>query len=43
MPLVPELGKQGQVDVCEFKASLVYVISSRTAIATSETLTQKKE
>jgi hypothetical protein len=27
-------GKQRQVDLCESKASLVYVVSSRTARAT---------
>jgi len=30
MPLVLELGRQRQVDLCMFKASLVYRVSSRT-------------
>jgi hypothetical protein len=32
MPLIPALGKQSQVDLCEFEASLVYIVSSRPAI-----------
>ena len=31
MPLIPALGRQRQVDLCEFKASLVYRACSRTA------------
>lgn len=31
MPLIPVLGKQGQVDLCEFETSLIYWASSRTA------------
>ena len=34
MPLIPAFGRQRQVDVCEFKASLVYRVSSRTTRAT---------
>lgn len=34
MPLVPALRKLRQVDRCEFKASLIYVDSPRTAKAT---------
>jgi hypothetical protein len=34
------LGRQRQVDLCEFKASLVYRVSSRTA---RETLYQNKQ
>jgi hypothetical protein len=34
MSLIPALGKQRQVDLCEFEASLVYRVSSRTARAT---------
>ena len=34
MPLIPALGRQRQVDLCEFEASLVYRVSSRTARAT---------
>ena len=37
MPLIPALGKQRQVDLCEFKASLVYQVSSRIA----RTVTQR--
>jgi hypothetical protein len=33
-PLIPALGKQRQSDLCDFKASLVYRVSSRTARAT---------
>jgi hypothetical protein len=29
-PFIPVLGKQRQADLCEFKASLVYRVSSRT-------------
>ena len=36
MPLILALGRQGQVDLCEFKASLVYKESSRTARAVTE-------
>ena len=32
--MILALGKQRQVDLCEFKASLVYKVSSRTAKAT---------
>jgi hypothetical protein len=32
--LIPALGRQRQVDLCEFKASLVYIVSFRTARAT---------
>ena len=30
MPLIPALGRERQVDLCEFEASLVYRVSSRT-------------
>ena len=30
-PLIAALGKQRQVDFCEFKASLLYKVSSRTS------------
>jgi len=33
-PLIPAVGRQSQVHLCEFKASLVYRASSRTARAT---------
>ena len=31
MPVIPALGRKRQVDLCEFEASLVYNVSSRTA------------
>ena len=34
MPLILVLGRKRQADLCEFKASLVYRASSRTAGAT---------
>jgi hypothetical protein len=34
MPLIPALRRQGQADLCEFEASLVYRVSFRTARAT---------
>jgi hypothetical protein len=42
MALVPELKKQGQVDLWEFEAGLVYIISSRTAKATKWNLDSKE-
>lgn len=39
-PSIPELGRQREVDLCEFKARLVYTESSRTARGT-ETLSLK--
>jgi hypothetical protein len=32
-PLVPALRRQRQADLCEFKSSLVYIMSPRTARA----------
>jgi hypothetical protein len=37
MPLIPELEeaeRQRQADLCELEANLVYIMSSRTAMAT---------
>ena len=34
MPLIPALGRQRQVALCEFEANLVYRVSSRTVRAT---------
>jgi hypothetical protein len=34
VPLIPALWRQSQVDLCEFKASLVYIARSRTARVT---------
>ena len=31
MPLIAALGRQRQADLCEFKASLFYIASSRPA------------
>ena len=36
MPLIPVLRRQRQADFCEFKASLVYKVSSRTAKAITQ-------
>jgi hypothetical protein len=33
LPLIPELRRQRQVDLCEFKATLVYIGSSKIARA----------
>jgi hypothetical protein len=33
-PLIPALERQRQVDLCEFKASLVYRVNSRISKAT---------
>ena len=43
MPLIPALGRQRQADLCEFKASLVYSVSSRTARATQRNPVSKKK
>ena len=44
-PLIPALRRQRQEDLCEFKASLVYMVSSRTAreLCNREILFQKSE
>jgi hypothetical protein len=34
MSIIPVLGRQRQTDFCEFKASLIYRVSSRTVRAT---------
>ena len=41
--LIPVLRKQRQKDLCEFKASWVYIASSRTARATHRNLVSKKK
>ena len=33
-PLIPALGRQRQEDLCEFRVSLVYRVSSKTSRAT---------
>ena len=34
MPFIPALGRQRQADLCEFRVSLLYGVSSRTAKVT---------
>jgi hypothetical protein len=41
MPLIPELGRQKQANLCELEASLVYRASSRTAKATQRSPVSK--
>ena len=36
MPLIPALGRERQVDLCEFEASLVYRTSSSTVSKATE-------
>ena len=36
MPFIPALGRQRQVDLCEFRVYLVYKASSRTATDVTE-------
>jgi hypothetical protein len=43
MPLIPALGRQRQVDLCELEASLVYRVSSRTASAIQRNPVMKKQ
>jgi hypothetical protein len=42
-PLIPALRRQRQVSLCEFKASLVYSLSSRKARATQRNPVKKKK
>ena len=42
MPLIPALGRQKQVDLCEFEVTLIYNVSFRAARAYSEALSQNK-
>jgi hypothetical protein len=39
--LIPALGRQKQEDLCEFKASLVFIVESRTARTTQRYPAQK--
>jgi hypothetical protein len=41
--LILVLGRQRQEDLCEFKASMVYRVSSRTARATQKNPVSKKQ
>ena len=44
VPLIPALLRQRQMDLCEFKASLVYRVSSRTgSIATEKPCLRKRQ
>jgi hypothetical protein len=43
MPLVPAFKRQRQADLCAFKASLVYRVSSRTARATQRNPVSKRK
>jgi hypothetical protein len=43
MPLIEALRRQSQGDVCEFQASLVYRVNSRTARATQRNLVTKNK
>jgi hypothetical protein len=43
IPLVPELQRQRQVDLCEFETCLVYRASSRIARATQKNPVTKKK
>ena len=40
-PLIPAFGRQRQVDLCETEASLVYIVTSRTAGATGRPCLKK--
>jgi hypothetical protein len=41
--LILSFGRQRQVAICEFGLSLVYSVSSRSARATKETLSQERK
>jgi hypothetical protein len=41
MPLVPALGRQKQVDLCDFKARLIDKVSSRAARVTQRPCLKK--
>jgi hypothetical protein len=43
MPLIQALRRQRQADLCEFKASLVYKVSSRTARVTQRKPVSKNQ
>ena len=43
MSLISALRKEGQADLCEFEASLVYRMSTRTARATHSLKKKKKK
>ena len=43
MPLTSALGRQRHEDLCEFEASLIYKVSSKTARATQRHCLKKKK
>jgi hypothetical protein len=43
LPIIPALKRQRQVDLCEFKTSLVYRASSRTARVTQRNPVSKNK
>ena len=43
MPLIPALGRQRQVDLCEFKARPVYRVSQDRLQSYRETLSQQQQ
>jgi hypothetical protein len=43
MTLIPTFGKQKQTDLCEFKASLVYIASSRNPVFRRRRKRKKKK
>ena len=43
MPLTLALERQGQADLCEFEANLVYRVNSRTASVTQRSLVSEKQ
>jgi hypothetical protein len=43
IPLIPARGRQKQGDICEFKASQVYIASSRLARATQSDPVSKEQ
>lgn len=44
MPFIPTLGRQRQLDLCEFKTSLVYIVSSRLArVSQSDPVSRTKQ
>ena len=42
MPLIPELRRQMQADLCEFKANLVYRVTARADTQRNPVLKKKK-
>jgi hypothetical protein len=42
-PLIPALGSQRQVNLCDFETSLVYIVSSRIPRATEKSTVSKNQ